>query len=196
MNDSSSDPSTVRRTTHFIDGRWSAAGGRTFPVFNPYNDEVVAEVAAGGRVEAEAAVAAPHPAIPAWAALTPGERQRRFQRAADIIDRRTEDIVRTMAVETGSSRAFSMLQIRWSSNLMRQAANWGYLPCGDVLRSDQPGRFAMVTRKPLGVVAGFTPWNGAFNLAWRTAILPMAFGNTVVIKPSEEAPISAGLLHA
>ncbi len=196
MNDSSSDPSTVRRTTHFIDGRWSAAGGRTFPVFNPYNDEVVAEVAAGGRVEAEAAVAAAHAAFPAWAAMTPGERQRLFLRAADIIDRRTEDIVRTMAVETGSSRAFSMLQIRWSSNLMRQAANWGYLPCGDVLRSDQPGRFAMVTRKPLGVVAGFTPWNGAFNLAWRTAILPMAFGNTVVIKPSEEAPISAGLLHA
>ena len=79
---------------------------------------------------------------------------------------------------------------------MRQAANWGYLPYGDVLRSDVPGRFAMATRKPLGVVAGFTPWNGAFNLAWRTIILPMAFGNTVVIKPSELAPISAGLLHA
>jgi vanillin dehydrogenase len=65
-----------------------------------------------------------------------------------------------------------------------------------VLPSDTPGRFAMAVRKPLGVVAGFTPWNGAFNLAWRTAILPMAFGNTVIIKPSEEAPISAGLLVA
>ena len=54
----------------------------------------------------------------------------------------------------------------------------------------------MVTRKPLGVVAGFTPWNGAFYLAWRTFLLPMAFGNTTVIKPSELAPISAGLFHA
>jgi acyl-CoA reductase-like NAD-dependent aldehyde dehydrogenase len=54
----------------------------------------------------------------------------------------------------------------------------------------------MVARKPLGVVAGFTPWNGAFYLAWRTFLLPMAFGNTTVIKPSEEAPISAGLFHA
>jgi acyl-CoA reductase-like NAD-dependent aldehyde dehydrogenase len=54
----------------------------------------------------------------------------------------------------------------------------------------------MATRKPLGVVAGFTPWNGAFNLAWRTIVLPLAFGNTVVIKPSEEAPIAAGLQHA
>ena len=59
-----------------------------------------------------------------------------------------------------------------------------------------PGDSPWLIRKPLGVVAGFTPWNGAFNLAWRTAILPMAFGNTVVIKPSEEAPVSAGLLQA
>ncbi len=52
----------------------------------------------------------------------------------------------------------------------------------------------MAVRKPLGVVAGFTPWNGAFSLAWRTVVLPMVFGNTVVLKPSEEAPICAGLL--
>ena len=196
MNDIVTIPPRIGRTTHFIDGRWSASGGRSFPVFNPYNDDIVAEIAAGGRDEAEAAVAAAHAAFPSWAAMTPGERQILFLRAADVIDRRAEDIVGIMAVETGASRAFAMLQIRWSSNLIRQAAGWGYLPYGDVLRSDVPGRFAMVTRKPLGVVAGFTPWNGAFNLAWRTAILPMAFGNTVVIKPSEEAPMSAGLLHA
>lgn len=101
-----------------------------------------------------------------------------------------------MAVEGGSSRAFAAFQVRLSSAMLRQAASWGYLPCGDVMRSDTPGRTAMVTRKPLGVVAGFTPWNGAFYLAWRTFLLPMAFGNTTVIKPSEEAPMSAGLIHA
>ena len=77
-----------------------------------------------------------------------------------------------MAVEGGASRAFSSFQIRLSSAMLRQAAGWGYLPAGDVLRSDTPGRMAMVTRKPLGVVAGFTPWNGAFYLAWRTFLLP------------------------
>ena len=80
--------------------------------------------------------------------------------------------------------------------MLRQAAAWGYLPYGDLIRSDVPGRTAMISRKPLGVVAGFTPWNGAFYLAWRTFLLPMAFGNTTVIKPSEEAPLTAGLLHA
>ena len=135
-------------------------------------------------------------AFPAWAAMTPGERQRLFLKAADIVDRWLEDAVRLMAIEGGASRAFSSFQVHLSSAMLRQAASWGYLPFGDVMRSDVPGRTASVVRKPLGVVAGFTPWNGAFYLAWRTFLLPMAFGNTTVIKPSELAPMSAGLLHA
>jgi vanillin dehydrogenase len=194
----SATPSHSRgpRTTHFIDGHWFSPGGPTFPDYNPFNGEVVFDVAAGGREQAQQAVAAAAAAFPAWAALAPIERQRLFLRAADLIDQRLPDIVRIMALETGASATFAAFQVRWSSNLVRQASGWGYLPYGDVLRSDMPGRFAMAVRKPLGVVAGFTPWNGAFNLAWRTAILPMAFGNTVVIKPSEEAPVSAGLLQA
>jgi len=187
---------TTTATTHFIDGRWTDAGGPTFSVRNPLDDSLVAEVAAGGRAEAEAAVAAAAAAFPAWAAMPPGQRQLLFLKAADIVERRQEEIVRLMALEGGSSRAFAAFQIRLSAAMLRQAASWGYLPYGDVLRSDVPGRTATVTRKPLGVVAGFTPWNGAFYLAWRTFLLPMAFGNTTVIKPSEEAPLSAGLIHA
>ena len=184
------------KTTHFINGKWSEPGGRTFPDYNPFNGELVFEVAAGGRKESELAVNAAAAAFPAWAALPPMERQRLFLKAADIIDRRLPEIVHTMAIESGACNAYAGFQVKWSSNLFRQAAGWGYLPSGDYLPSDTPGRFAMAIRKPLGVVAGFTPWNGAFSLAWRTIILPMAFGNTVVIKPSELAPLSAGLLHA
>ncbi len=186
----------IGATTHFINGKWAEQGGRTFPVTNPYNGETIAEISAGGRDEAEAAIAAASAAFPAWAAMTPGERQRLFLKAADITDKRADEITRLMAVEGGASKAFATFQISLSSAMLRQAASWGYLPSGDVMRSDVPGRMALVTRKPLGVVAGFTPWNGAFYLAWRTFLLPMAFGNTTVIKPSEEAPMSAGLIHA
>ncbi|MBL7622895.1 aldehyde dehydrogenase family protein [Frankia sp. AgB1.8] len=188
--------SAITTTTHFINGSWSRPGGPTFPDYNPFDDQVVARIAAGGPAEAEAAVAAPQAAFPGWAATAPAERQRLFLKAADITERRRAEIVRILAVESGCSAPFAHFQVQWSVNLLRQAANWGYLPVGEVLPSDTPGRFAMAVRKPLGVVAGFTPWNGAFNLAWRTIALPMAFGNTVVIKPSEEAPVSAGLLHA
>ena len=187
---------TPRVTSHFINGEWTDPSGPTFPVLNPLNDERVADVAAGGAAEMRAAIEAAAAACPAWANLNPGARQHLFLAAADIVDRRQEELVELMAVEGGASRAFSSFQIRLSSAMLRQAAGWGYLPAGDVLRSDIPGRMAMVVRKPLGVVAGFTPWNGAFYLAWRTFLLPMAFGNTTVIKPSELAPISAGLIHA
>ena len=183
-------------TSHFINGAWTDSGGPTFPVRNPLDDELVADAAAGSAVDAEAAVAAAAAAFPSWAALAPGARQALFLRAADIVERRQEELVQLMAVEGGASRAFSTFQIRLSAAMLRQAASWGYLPVGDVIRSDTPGRTATVTRKPLGVVAGFTPWNGAFYLAWRTFLLPMAFGNTTVIKPSELAPISSGLIHA
>jgi vanillin dehydrogenase len=183
-------------TSHFINGQWTDASGPTFPVYNPLNDELVAEAAAGTAADAEAAVAAAAAAFPAWAAMAPRARQALFLKAADIVERRTDELVALMAIEGGASRAFSSFQIRLSSAMLRQAAGWGYLPQGDVILSDTPGRTATVTRKPLGVVAGFTPWNGAFYLAWRTFLLPMAFGNTTVIKPSELAPISSGLVHA
>ncbi|KUP90765.1 aldehyde dehydrogenase family protein [Tritonibacter horizontis] len=186
---------TVTERSHYINGTW-APSARHFDVSNPLDDSLVARAAAGTRAEADAAVAAADQAFPGWASLTPGARQALFLRAADITERRHDDIVHLLAVETGTGRAFASYQVRLSANLMRQAASWGYLPCGDILRSDTPGRTAMVQRKPLGVVAGFTPWNGAFFLAWRTIVLPMAFGNTVVIKPSELAPVSAGLIQA
>ncbi|WP_420003975.1 aldehyde dehydrogenase family protein [Arenibacterium sp. LLYu02] len=181
--------------SHYINGAWQAAS-RHFDVLNPLDDSLVTRAAAGTRAEAEAAIAAADRAFPAWAALAPGARQALFLKAAEITERRHDEIVHLLAIEAGTARAFASFQVRLSANLMRQAASWGYLPCGDLLRSDTPGRMAMVQRKPLGVVAGFTPWNGAFFLAWRTILLPMAFGNTVVIKPSELAPVTAGLLQA
>ena len=196
MNDIAKIGPAVGRTTHFINGQWSDLVGATFAVRNPFDDSVVAEVAAGGRAEAEAAVAAAQAAFPAWAAMAPAERQRLFLKAADITERRLPEIVPIMVAEGGASQFYAAFQIRLSVLMLRQAANWGYLPYGDLIRSDVPGRTAMVARKPLGVVAGFTPWNGAFYLAWRTFLLPMAFGNTTVIKPSELAPLAAGLIHA
>ena len=181
----------------YVDGAWCEADdGRLFDDFNPYSSVPMARIPASGRAETERAIAAAARAFPEWAAMPPGQRQALFLKAADILERRTEDVVGLLARETGAGRAFAMFQIQWPLNLLRQAAEWGYRPVGEVLRSDQPGKLAMVVRKPLGVVAGITPWNGAHTLAWRTALLPMAFGNTMVLKPSEEAPISAGLILA
>jgi acyl-CoA reductase-like NAD-dependent aldehyde dehydrogenase len=189
--------SSPRSYGQYINGAWQdPAGGKLFDDLDPFDGSTFANVTSGTRRDAEQAIAAAANAFPAWEASPPLVRQRLFLKAADILERRTADVAHLLARETGAGFAFSIFQINWSINLLRQVAEWGYRPIGEVLRSDQPGRFVMAVRKPLGVVAGITPWNGAHNLAWRTALLPLAFGNTMVLKPSEEAPISAGLVLA
>src|SRR5471030_2220031 len=71
-----------------------------------------------------------------------------------------------------------------------------YLPKGEVLETNSPGTHSIGVRRPLGVVASFTPWNGANILSWRAVLSPLAAGNTVVVKPSELAPVSAGIMLA
>ena len=181
----------------YIAGKWSdAEGARTFEDFDPFTGKVVARIPLASKADTQRAITAASEAFPAWAAMPPIAKQKLFLRAADVVERRIPDLVSILARETGCGRAFAMFQIQWSISLLRQVADWGYRPVGEVFRSDGPGKFAMAVRKPLGVVAGITPWNGAQNLAWRTALLPMAFGNTMVLKPSEEAPIAAGLILA
>jgi len=183
----------LREYQQHIGGEWISAG-RLFDDLDPYRGTVMARIPAGTRADAARAVDATAAAFPAWAELPPAEKQAMFLRAAGIVDRRRDEIVSLLATETGCAGAFAGFQVITAIRLLRQASNWGYLPVGEIIRSDSPGTFAMALRKPIGVVAGITPWNGAHVLAWRTVVNPVAFGNTVVLKPSEEAPVSAGLL--
>jgi vanillin dehydrogenase len=183
----------VQEYRQYIGGEWVPAE-KLFDDFDPYRGTVMARVPAGTRADAARAVDAAAAAFPAWADRPPAEKQAMFLRAADIVERRAGEITQLLAAETGCAGGFAGFQVLTATRLLRQASNWGYLPVGEVIRSDMPGTFALALRRPLGVVAGISPWNGAHVLAWRTVVNPVAFGNTVVLKPSEEAPVSAGLL--
>jgi acyl-CoA reductase-like NAD-dependent aldehyde dehydrogenase len=185
----------VREYQQYIGGEW-VSSDNLFDDLDPYRGSVMARVPAGTRADAARAVDAAAAAFPGWAELPPADKQAMFLRAADIVERRQAEITALLAAETGCAGAFAGFQVLTATRLLRQAANWGYLPVGEVIRSDTPGTFALALRKPLGVVAGISPWNGAHVLAWRTVVNPVAFGNTVVLKPSEESPVSAGLLVA
>ena len=185
----------VREYQQYINGAW-VGSDRLFDDLDPYRAAVVARVPAGTRADAARAVDAAAAAFPAWADLPPAEKQVLFLRAADIVEKRAAEITALLAAETGCASGFAGFQILTAVRLLRQASNWAYLPAGEVIRSDIPGTFALALRRPLGVVAGISPWNGAQVLAWRTVVNPLAYGNTVVLKPSEEAPVTAGLLVA
>ena len=187
----------VPQYQYFADGEWhDAEGGKQFDVYRPYDRSVYARVAAGGRAEAQIAVEAAAAAFPAWSQTTPAERARLFFKAAEIVKRRRAEIAEILAQETGSTISFATFQQDLVAATIEQAAGWMYLPKGEVLETNQPGSHSIGVRRPLGVVASFTPWNGANVLSWRAVLSPVAAGNTVVVKPSELAPISAGLILA
>src|SRR5476649_1321265 len=187
----------VKTYKYFAGGEWRSAGGdRVFDVYRPYDRALFARVAAGGREEARIAVAAAANDFPAWSQTTPAERARLFFKAVEIVKRRRAEIADILALETGSTISFATFQQDLVAATIEQAAGWMYLPKGEVLETNIPGAHSIAVRRPLGVVACFTPWNGASVLSWRAVISPVAAGNTVVVKPSEFAPISAGLILA
>ncbi|SMG48996.1 aldehyde dehydrogenase family protein [Paraburkholderia susongensis] len=187
----------IKEYRYFAGGEWrTAENQKLFDVYRPYDRGLYARVAAGGRAEAKLAVDAAAKAFPAWSQTTPAERARLFFKAAEIVKRRRAEIAGILAVETGSTISFATFQQDLVAATIEQAAGWMYLPKGEVLETNIPGTHSIGVRRPLGVVASFTPWNGANVLSWRAVISPVVAGNTVVVKPSELAPISAGLILA
>jgi acyl-CoA reductase-like NAD-dependent aldehyde dehydrogenase len=176
-------------------GEWRSTEG-TFPDFEPFTGEVFAEVADCRREDAAAAIAAAAGAFPAWARTTPAERADIFLAAADILESRRPEVADILAHETGACTLFANYQQTIVKRMLRKAAEWVYLPRGELLVSDHPTTRATAERRPLGVVASLTPWNGASVLGWRGLLMPLIWGNTVVSKPSELAPVSAGLIMA
>ncbi|GAA4232792.1 aldehyde dehydrogenase family protein [Actinomadura meridiana] len=185
------------RVGHFIGGDWTdSASGRSYPKRSPWSGETLSEVAAGDAEDADRAVAAAHAAFDGWAAALPHERQLVFLRAADVLERREEEMLGALAAETGCGRVFGGVQLAFAVRLLRQAAQLAYRPAGELLPSDVAGTTAMAVRRPVGVVAAIAPWNASLTLAGRAIIGPLALGNTVVLKPSEDSPYTGGALWA
>ena len=147
---------------YFAGGEWrSAEGNKFFDVHQPYDRTLYARVAAGGRAEAKIAVDAAAKAFPAWSQTTPAERARLFFKAAEVVKRRRTEIAQILALETGSTISFATFQQDLVAATLEQAAGWMYLPKGEVLETNLHGTHSIGMRRPLGVVASFTQWNGA-----------------------------------
>jgi aldehyde dehydrogenase (NAD+) len=181
----------------YIDGEWTgAADGELYDDLDPYTGAVFARVPAGKRADAARAVDAAVAAFPGWSRALPGERQALFLRAADILEKKKDQIIEILAEETGCTFGFAMFQAMFTPGLLREAAGQVYGPTGEILPADLPGAFYMAVRHPVGVVAGIGPWNAPLILSLRSICLPIAYGNTAVLKPSTEASAAGGVVLA
>src|SRR5271169_730026 len=194
MNSTQAD---VKEYSYFAGNQWrKAEGNQFFEVHEPYSGKLFARVAAASRADARAAVDAAAKAFPAWAESTPAAKARLFLKASEIVKRRRTEIAEVLTRETGSTISFATFQQDLVAATLEQVAGWVFLPKGEVLETNAPGSHSIGVRRSLGLVASFTPWNGANVLSWRAVISPVAAGNTVVVKPSEFAPVSAGIMLA
>jgi vanillin dehydrogenase len=172
-----------------IGGRWTDAGdARTYEKIGPYTGEPVGRVAAASAADADAAVQAAHGAFPAWAATPAGERRAVLSRAADLLEERAADIAATVTAETGATFGWGMFNCGLAAGMLREAGAQAGALIGEVIPSAVPGLHATAIRQPVGVVVGIAPWNAPVILAARAVATPLAYGNAVVLKASEESP--------
>lgn len=178
----------------FINGEWADAGG-AFSDYNPATGDVWAKVADGTSGDAKKAVEAAAAAQPAWAETPHSQRAAYLLKAADILENRKMDFVNALIDEGGAWIGKAMFESGYVPGLFRAAAAAAYQVKGEILPSEH-GKVSMVVREPMGVVSVISPWNFPLLLSSRGLAVAMAVGNAVVLKPSEETPVSGGLLIA
>jgi 5-carboxymethyl-2-hydroxymuconic-semialdehyde dehydrogenase len=180
------------RIDHLIDGK-AVAGKSYFETINPATQEVLAEVAAGGQGEVDAAVAAAKAAFPKWADAPATERAKAIRKLGDLIARHVPEIARTETDDCGQVIA------QTGKQLVPRAADNFYYFAEMCTRVDghtypTPTHLNYTLFHPVGVCALISPWNVPFMTAtWKVAPC-LAFGNTAVLKMSELSPLSAARL--
>ncbi|WP_436638222.1 aldehyde dehydrogenase family protein [Microbaculum sp. FT89] len=178
----------------YIAGGWSTAPS-TFADYNPSDGAVWAQVPDAGVTEARAAIEAAQAAFPAWSELPFTKRAHYMLKVAEVFEKRQMEIVEALQAEGGGWFGKGMFETGYVPEIFHAAAAANYQSVGEVLPSEY-GKMSMAVRRAMGVVSVISPWNFPVLLTARGLAFPIAAGNTVVLKPSEETPYCGGLLFA
>ena len=130
----------------------------------------------------------------AWSATGPTARRAVLMKAAAALEARKDDFVQAMVAEIGATAGWAMFNLMLAANMVREAAAITTQIGGEVIPSDKPGCLAMALREPVGVVLGIAPWNAPIILGVRAIAVPLACGNSVILKASEICPRTHGLI--
>ena len=173
-----------------------AARSATFNRQNPISGEVATRAAAASVEDARAAADAAAAAFPKWAAIGPSERRAKLAKAADLLEARAVQFATILTTETGATGGWGHFNVHLAAGMLREAAAMTTQITGEVVPSDVPGSMSMALRTPVGVVLGIAPWNAPIILGVRSIAMPLACGNTVILKASEVCPATHRLIGA
>ncbi len=165
-----------------------AASGRTYDRMDPFLGNLASRSAAAGLDDVAAAVEAAANAFLSWSKTGPTFRRGILLKAADIMDSKVAEFTRLMIEETGATAPWAGFNVMLAANILREAGAMTTQISGEVIPSDKPGTLAMAVRQAAGVCLAIAPWNAPVILATRAIAMPIACGNTVVLKASEQCP--------
>jgi aldehyde dehydrogenase (NAD+) len=184
-------------TGQYIAGIWvDGSAGSTNQDKNPYNNTVLTEISQASLVDLDRAFQSAKTAQVEWAQTSPGARAEIFLKAVSILDARKEEIIGWLINESGSTRIKAGIEWGAVRAGMLEAATMPAAAQGHIIPVDKPGKEARVYKKPVGVVGVISPWNFPFHLSNRSVAPALALGNAVVLKPSNDTPVTGGLLLA
>ncbi|MBX4956802.1 aldehyde dehydrogenase [Rhizobium lentis] len=165
-----------------------AASGRTYDRRDPFTGELASTAPAAGPEDVAAAIEAASSAFSAWSSTGPGQRRTILAKAADIMDAMVGEFTKLMMEETGATAPWAGFNVMLAANILREAAAMTTQIGGEIIPSDKPGTLAMGVRQAAGVCLAIAPWNAPVILATRAIAMPIACGNTVILKASEQCP--------
>ncbi len=166
----------------------TAEKGATFERRNPLDGTVATRAPAASPADAVMAVEAAAEAFKTWGESGPSERRMLLLKAAEKLEAKVPQFVEAVSAETGATGMWAGFNVMLAAGMIREAASLTTQVSGEVIPSDVPGSLAMALRVPAGVVLGIAPWNAPIILAVRAIATPLACGNTVVLKGSENCP--------
>jgi succinate-semialdehyde dehydrogenase / glutarate-semialdehyde dehydrogenase len=176
----------------YIDGRWVVAdSGATFAVLNPATGEVVAEVPRMGAAETRRAIEAARRALPGWRGMLAKERATIMRRWADLMMEHQEDLSALLTTEQGKPLAESRVEVAYAASFLEWFGEEAKRVYGDTIPTYMRDRRIVVTKEPVGVTAGITPWNFPAAMPTRKAAPALGAGCTMVLKPAEQTPLTA-----
>ncbi|MDP5009321.1 MAG: NAD-dependent succinate-semialdehyde dehydrogenase, partial [Glaciimonas sp.] len=181
------------KTGAYIDGQWQSLSAY-YAVTNPANGELLAQVAQAGAEATELAIIAAEKALPAWRAKTAKQRAVILRKWADLMLANQEDLAQLMSAEQGKPIAEARGEVQYASSFLEWFAEEAKRAYGDVIPSHKADAKILVMKEPVGVVAAITPWNFPLAMVTRKVGPALAAGCTVVLKPSEETPLSSHAL--
>jgi acyl-CoA reductase-like NAD-dependent aldehyde dehydrogenase len=171
-----------------------ATGGAVFERRSPITSDVVTTAAAATNTDATSAANAAAAAFPDWSQTGPQARRTLLSAAAAILTRRADEFTEIMIAETGSARGWGTFNTHLAANILKDAAAMTTQIQGEVVPSDEPGKWSMAIRQPAGVCLGIAPWNAPIILGVRAIAMPLACANTVILKASEHCPMTHCLI--